>query len=94
MIEMLVNSLMMGIVVGLRALVARFVGAGERQNAMEVARQAYVLAAVYAAVIATTGILFSTSIVKLMEPGPMSSPQERPTCASSLSDRQRWPSGS
>ena len=66
MVLMVVMSAMMGlIIVGMRAMVARFVGAGDVRGANRVAGQAFVLSAVYGAVVTTTGVLFAEPILGL-----------------------------
>jgi len=59
-------SAMMGLFMGLRALVARFVGAGDIKGANHVARQAFIVSAVFAVLIASIGIFFAESILVLM----------------------------
>ena len=66
MVLMVVMSAMMGlIIVGMRAMVARFVGAGDVKAANHVAAQAFVLSAAYGAVVAITGVLFAEPILAL-----------------------------
>ena len=63
---MLVMSAMMGLFMGLRAMIARFVGAGDIQGANHVARQALVISAAFAIVMAALGIFFAESILVLL----------------------------
>ncbi len=63
---MMVVSGMMGLFTGLRAMVARFVGAGDDSDAVHVARQAFVLSAAFSIVMAAMGIFFAESILTLM----------------------------
>jgi putative MATE family efflux protein len=63
---MLVMSGMMGLFMGLRAMVARFVGAGDIDEANHVARQAFVLSATFSIVMASIGIFFAEPILILM----------------------------
>ena len=63
---MLVNSAMMGLVVGARAIVARFAGAGDTAGANHGARQAFIISAGFSVVLASIGILFAESILTLM----------------------------
>lgn len=56
MVVMLVNSMMMGLYQGLRAMVARFIGAGDAQGANHVTQQALVIDATYAVTMALSGI--------------------------------------
>jgi putative MATE family efflux protein len=66
----LINSLIMGLFTGLRAMVARFVGAGDKEQANRVAQQAFVIGAVLSLVMAAIGQLFATSIMKLWQLEP------------------------
>jgi len=63
---MLVNSAMMGFVVGARAIVARFIGAGDTAGANHGARQAFIISAAFSVVLASIGIFFADSILILM----------------------------
>ena len=63
---MLVNSAMMGFVVGARAMIARFIGAGDASGANHVARQAFVLSASFAIVLMAAGIFFAETLLILM----------------------------
>jgi putative MATE family efflux protein len=64
-IVMLVNSLIMGLFTGLRALVARFVGAGDAAGARHAAQQGVVVGAVFSLVVAAIGLFFAESILKI-----------------------------
>jgi len=66
----LINSLIMGLFTGLRAMVARFVGAGEKKQANEVAQQAFVIGAVLSLALAVIGQLFATHIMQLWKLDP------------------------
>ncbi len=66
MAVMLLNSMMMGLAQGMRAVVARFVGMGDVQGANHAARQAFAICAVFSVVIAATGILLAEKILILM----------------------------
>jgi putative MATE family efflux protein len=66
----LVNSLIMGLFTGLRALVARFVGAGDKEQANHIAQQAFVIGAALSLVLAIIGQLFATSIMNLWQLEP------------------------
>ncbi len=57
------NSLIMGVFTSVRAMVARFIGAGDRESANHITQQAFVLGAVISAVIAVIGIFFSEQIL-------------------------------
>jgi putative MATE family efflux protein len=66
----LINSLIMGLFTGLRAMVARFVGAGDKEQANHVAQQAFVIGVALSLVMAVIGQLFATSIMKLWQLEP------------------------
>lgn len=66
MLVMLVDSLKMGISTGLRAIVARFVGAGDYEGATHAGQQSFVISAAYSIVMATIGILFAKPLLMLM----------------------------
>ncbi len=66
----LINSLIMGVFTGLRALVARFVGAGDKEQANHVAQQAFVIGVVLSLVMAAVGQLFATHIMQLWQLEP------------------------
>ncbi len=55
MIVQLANSLTMGLYQGLRAMVARFVGAGDTRMANHIARQAVVVSLAYSLTMAAIG---------------------------------------
>lgn len=65
-VVMLVMTAMMGVAIGARALIARFIGMKEPLNAVRVARQAFILSTAFAVVIAAIGIIFSDTILRLM----------------------------
>ena len=69
MIVQLANSLTMGLYQGLRATVARFVGAGDTELANHVARQAVVVSLAYSLVMAAIGHFLATPIMRLMGVG-------------------------
>jgi putative MATE family efflux protein len=66
MIVQLANSLTMGLYQGLRATVARFIGAGDTELANHVARQAVVVSLAYSLVMAAIGHFLATPIMRLM----------------------------
>jgi putative MATE family efflux protein len=66
----LINSLIMGLFTGLRAMVARFVGSGDKEQANRVAQQAFVIGAALSLVMAAIGQLFATSIMNLWQLEP------------------------
>ena len=65
MAVMLVNSMMLGLAVGVRAMVARFVGAGDYSGANHLARQGFVIGASIAVILATIGIFFTEQLLML-----------------------------
>ncbi|MFC2007042.1 MATE family efflux transporter [Chloroflexota bacterium] len=66
MVVMFIASAMMGLAIGTRAMVARFVGAGDTEGASHTARQAFIIGAISAAVVVTVGISFTDQILFLM----------------------------
>ncbi|OGN99884.1 MAG: hypothetical protein A2Y90_03575 [Chloroflexi bacterium RBG_13_52_12] len=62
---MLVMSMDFGLIVGVRAMVARFVGAGDMKTANHVAAQALILSASWGAMMMTVGILLAEPIMKI-----------------------------
>jgi putative MATE family efflux protein len=69
-VVMLVNSLIMGLFTGLRALVARLVGGGETARANHAAQQGLVIGAVLSLTIALLGHFFAESILQLWKLDP------------------------
>jgi putative MATE family efflux protein len=69
MIVQLANSLTMGLYQGLRAMVARFIGAGEREQANHIARQAVVISLAYSLIMAAIGHFYARPIMRLMGVG-------------------------
>jgi putative MATE family efflux protein len=65
-IFILVVSAKMGLVMGARAIVARFIGAGDVAGANHAARQAFVISAGYAIVTTAIGVLFAEPILSLL----------------------------
>ncbi|MFC2070609.1 MATE family efflux transporter [Chloroflexota bacterium] len=59
----LINSSMMGLGIGMRAMIARFVGAGDAEGANHVARQSFVVSTIFAAIIAVIGIFLADRIL-------------------------------
>jgi len=70
----LVMGAMMGLMMGMRAMIARFIGAGDVDTANHVARQAFVISAVFAGIMAIVGSFFSRPILDLfgLEPDVVS----------------------
>lgn len=58
-----IGAIMMGITTGMRAMIARFVGAGDTGGANHVAQQAFVVSASFAATVATIGIFTAKPIL-------------------------------
>ncbi len=70
MIVQLVNSLTMGLYQGLRAMVARYIGAGNPEEANHIAQQAMVISLAYSITMALIGHFFAESIMRVMGVGP------------------------
>jgi putative MATE family efflux protein len=66
----LVTGAMMGLTMGMRALIARFIGAGNIDSANHVAKQALVLTIGYAILLALVGTFFAESILNLFGLAP------------------------
>ena len=62
---LLVATTKIGLLQGVRAIVARFIGAGDAASANHVARQGIVISAIYAAVMTATGVFFAEPILRL-----------------------------
>jgi len=56
----------MGINTGTRAILARFVGAGDAEGANHVAQQAIIISAIYAIAMAAIGVFFAEQILRLL----------------------------
>jgi len=69
MVVMLVQSMIGGLYQGLRAVIARHIGAGEREEANHVLQQVFVIDAVYAVTMALIGIFLAERILVLMGVG-------------------------
>jgi putative MATE family efflux protein len=70
MAVMLTQTLMMGIFGGLRAIVARSVGEGDKETANHAAQQAFVISTAFSLVIAVIGIFFAEQILGLFGVSP------------------------
>ncbi|MBI4296513.1 MAG: MATE family efflux transporter [Chloroflexi bacterium] len=70
MAVMMVDTMRMGLLAGLRAMVARNVGAGDKQTANHAANQAFVLVSVFSILTAIVGISFAESLLKLLGLAP------------------------
>ena len=66
MVVIVVQSLMFGLVIGLRAMVARLVGAGDKEGANHAAQQGYVISIILAIILAAIGALFAKDIILLL----------------------------
>ena len=66
---MIIMPAMMGLTMGTRALIARFIGAGDEAGANHVARQAFVLGLGFSFIVAMIGIFFAESILRLLGMG-------------------------
>jgi len=66
----LINALIMGLFTGLRAMVARFVGAGDKELANKAAQQALVIGVALSLALAVIGQLFATHIMQLWQLEP------------------------
>lgn len=65
-IVMFIMTAMMGVAIGARALIARFIGMKQPADAVRVARQAFLIAMGLSIVIAAAGIILSDTILGLM----------------------------
>jgi putative MATE family efflux protein len=61
---------MMGLTAGVRALIARSIGAGDTATANRVAQQAAVITVIYSVLMAVVGAFFSDEIISLIHPSP------------------------
>lgn len=64
-IAMIADSAMMGLMVGMTAMVARFIGAGDVRGGSHVARQAFVISFAYGAVVTAIAVPFAKPILGL-----------------------------
>ena len=65
MAVMVVNSAKMGIVTGMRAMIARFIGAQDLEGANHVAQQSFVISASFGIFLAIIGIFLAESILSM-----------------------------
>jgi putative MATE family efflux protein len=65
MIVMAINSVMMGLYTGLRAMVARFIGAGDKAGAVSVGQQTLVIGVVFSLISALVGIFLAEPMLSL-----------------------------
>lgn len=66
MLVALLDAVKMGLDMGTRAMIARFIGAGDMKGANRVALQGYVVTIAFAATVGTLGFIFSGPILKMM----------------------------
>ncbi|MFC1897193.1 MATE family efflux transporter [Chloroflexota bacterium] len=65
MVVMVLMSARWGLNTGTRAIIARFIGAGDTKGANHVAQQAFVISASYAIVVGSIGVIFAVPILSL-----------------------------
>jgi putative MATE family efflux protein len=65
-----VVALKQGLTIGVRAMVARFVGAGDKEGAIHVAQQGFIVTAAFTFLLSMTGIFLTEPILKLLGAGP------------------------
>lgn len=66
MMVMLVSSGMMGLSMGLRAMIARAIGADDYDEANHIARQSLVISAVFSVIMAIVGIFFTKQLMSIL----------------------------
>jgi putative MATE family efflux protein len=66
MIVMLASSMVMGLYMGLRAMVSRFVGSGDAELAQHVAQQSIIVSIVFSSFLALIGIFFAENMLMVM----------------------------
>ena len=66
LVTMLLHSALLGLFIGLRAIVARFVGAGDERGANDVAQQALIIAVATSIVLAAVGVFFAEPILSVL----------------------------
>lgn len=59
------NAAIMGLTTGMRALVGRFFGAGDKDGAVHASMQSFVIGAIFSVLMAIIGIFFSEDILRL-----------------------------
>jgi putative MATE family efflux protein len=64
-IVMLLMAARWGLAAGTRAMIARFVGGGDREGANHVAQQAFVISSVYAIFVAVIGVTFAEPMLRI-----------------------------
>ncbi|HEY93753.1 MAG TPA: MATE family efflux transporter [Dehalococcoidia bacterium] len=63
MVIQVVNSLTMGLFAGLRAMIARYIGAGDKAGANHILQQAFVIGAVFSIITAIVGLFLAERIL-------------------------------
>ena len=66
MLVMMVNSARMGLQTGTRAMIARFIGAGDEQGANHVAQQAFVISVIFSIIVAAIGVFLAESTLRVL----------------------------
>ncbi len=62
----MVEALKQGLTIGVRALVARLIGAEDKQGAIHAAQQGYVISAIFAILLAIIGIFFTEPMLAIL----------------------------
>ncbi len=70
MVVQLVNAMTMGLFTGMRAMISRFIGAGDAEAANHVARQAFVISVAFSVVMAAIGVFFAEPILVILGVAP------------------------
>lgn len=70
MVVQVANSMTMGLFTGMRAMIARFVGASDSEGASHVARQAFVVGVVFSLIMAIIGIFLAKPILVMLGVDP------------------------
>ena len=65
MAVMMMNSVMMALCMGSRAIIARYIGAGDKAEAIHAARQAYLVGILFALIMVPVGLFLSEAIMNL-----------------------------
>lgn len=65
MVVMAVNSIMMGLYTGLRAMIARYVGSGDTDGANNIGQQALVIGTIFSLVMAAIGIFLAEPLLSI-----------------------------
>ena len=65
MVVMAVNSIMMGLYTGLRAMIARYVGSGDTDGANNIGQQALVIGTIFSLVMAAIGVFLAEPLLSI-----------------------------